>query len=173
MNTELDGMKQHRASNRNSLIAGVAIIVLGLIALVAQLNAGEANGLLVLPALAAVFLAWGLLTRTFGLVIPGGILSGIALGAFLVQGPLANSPETVSGGIFLLAFSLGWALIAVLSIFTARSFQWWPLIPGAILAVIGALLIAGGSGLQVLQALGYVWPVVLVVAGAWVLIRRK
>jgi hypothetical protein len=173
MNNRLDNLPTGAASNRNSLIAGIAIIILGLIALVAQLGVRRLDGFLILPALAVVFLAWGLLTRTFGLIIPGGILSGVALGAYLVEGPLAGAAEPVSGGVFLLAFSLGWALIALLSPITERVFQWWPLVPGAILAAIGGLLLAGGSGLAILQAIGFIWPVILIAAGAYVLIRRK
>jgi hypothetical protein len=155
------------------VIAGIAIIALGVISLAAQLGVPVADGFLILPALAGIFLVWGLLTRTFGLIIPGGILSGVALGAYLVEGPLGGSAELVAGGVFLLAFSLGWALIAALSLYTARSFQWWPLVPGSIMAVIGALMLAGGSGLAVLKAFGFIWPVVLIAVGAYVLIRRK
>lgn len=170
---KLDNLDRASTTPRNSLIAGVAIIALGLIALLAQLNPTGFNGFLILPALAAVFLVWGLLTRTFGLVIPGGILSGISFGIYLAQGPLAGQPEPVSGGVFLLAFALGWALIAALSLYTSSSFQWWPLVPGGILAAIGALLFAGASGLAVLQVLGFAWPVILIAAGAYVLIRRR
>ena len=173
MNKQLENLNPERASSRNSLIAGVAIIVLGLIALAAQLGATGPNGLLILPALAAVFLAWGLLTRTFGLVIPGGILAGIAFGAFLAEGPLAGQPETLTGGVVLVAFSFGWVLVSLRSPLTARSFQWWPRIPAAILATIGALLIAGGSAEAVAKVLGFAWPVILIGVGAWVLIRRK
>ena len=173
MNKQLDGLNSQSASHRNSIIAGIAIIALGLIALAGQLGIRGMDGLILLPALASIFLAWGLLTRTFGLVIPGGILSGVALGAYLVQGPLAGASEPVEGAIFLLAMSLGWVLVAALSLVTAANFQWWPLIPAAILAATGALLIAGSTGIAILQALGFIWPVVLIAAGAFVLIRRK
>lgn len=146
--------KNSTSSPRNARIAGAAIIGLGLLILAGQLDLFQPNEFFALPALAAVFLAWGLLTRTFGLVIPGGILSGISLGAYLTQGPLVNAGEPASGGAFLMAFALGWVLIAALSPYTARAFQWWPLIPAGITAFIGALLVAGAAGLQVLQILG-------------------
>jgi hypothetical protein len=173
MNNQLDKLHEEPATRRNSAIAGIAIIALGLIALASQLGVPETTGFLIPPALAGIFLVWGLFTRTFGLIIPGGILSGVSLGILMTQRPFAGASEPVSGGVFLLAFSLGWALIAALSPYTARSFQWWPLVPGAILAGIGALLLAGASGLALLQALGYIWPAVLIVAGIIVLIRRK
>jgi hypothetical protein len=173
MNNHFEKLQEESTSSRNAVIAGVAIIALGLVALASQINASQALGFLIPPTLAGIFLAWGLLTRTFGLIIPGGILSGVSLGIFLTQGPFAGATEPVTGGIFLLAFSLGWVLIALLSSFTAGCFQWWPLVPGAILAAIGALLLAGASGLAVLKLFGYIWPVVLIVAGVIVLIRRK
>ena len=62
---------------RSGVIAGVALIAIGLLALLSQLVDLQNFGLLVLPTLALIFLAWGLITRTFGLIIPGGILAGI------------------------------------------------------------------------------------------------
>jgi hypothetical protein len=173
MNNHFEKQNIESTSSRNAAIAGVAIIALGLVALASQLGVPQALGFLIPPALAGIFLAWGLLSRTFGLIIPGGILSGVSLGIFLTQGPFAGVAEPVTGGVFLLAFSLGWVLIALLSPYTAGSFQWWPLVPAAILAAIGALLLAGASGLAVLNAFGLIWPVALIVAGAIVLIRRK
>lgn len=160
-------------SNRAPLTGGIILILVGALTLLAQLDVFTNIGMLFLPALGIIFLVWGLLTRTFGLIIPGGILGGIGLGAALMEGPLAGLAEPTQGAIFLLAFAAGWVLISLLSKFTAGTFQWWPLIPAGIMGLIGGLLAAGETGLQVLKVIGYAWPVALIAAGAWIILRKR
>ena len=160
-------------SNRGPLIGGIILIVIGILALLSQLEILAGKGVYFVPALGVIFLAWGLLTRTFGLIIPGGILSGVGLGTVLLQGPLAGQNELAQGGAFLLVFAAGWVLIALLSKFTAESFQWWPLIPAGIMGAIGGLLMAGETGLQILKVIGYAWPLALIAAGAWIILRKR
>ncbi len=161
------------ATTRGSVAAGLALIAFGILMLLGQLEMLGRLELLIVPALALIFLAWGLATHTFGLVIPGGILAGIALASYLIGQPFATVGETTQGAIFLLAFSTGWVLIALLSLFLTPRFQWWPLIPGGIMAALGALLLAGEAGLRVLQLAGYAWPLVLIALGAWIILRRR
>lgn len=165
-------MNAQATSTRSAVAGGIALIALGAVALLAQLNVVASAGILIVPMLAIIFLAWGLLTRSFGLVIPGGILAGIGLGIVLVENASAWNEET-TGGLFLLCFAAGWLLISLLSLLTSSGFQWWPLIPSGILAAVGGLLIAGDAGLKVLQVAGYAWPLALVAAGVWVLIKRR
>lgn len=160
-------------SNRAPLIGGGILIAIGALTLAAQLGLLADLSLLFVPALGVLFLAWGLLTRTFGLVIPGGILSGIGAGIALIAGPAAGVGEPAKGAIFLLAFAAGWLLIALLSHFTDASRQWWPLIPAGILGGIGGLLLAGETGTLILKGFGYAWPVVLIAAGAWIMLRKR
>lgn len=160
-------------SNRAALAGGLVLIAIGLLTLLGQLNLSAQIGMFFIPALAVIFLVGGLISRTFGLVIPGGILGGIGLGIALIEGPLAGAAEPTRGAIFLLAFAAGWLLIALLSHFTASAFQWWPLIPASVLAAIGGLLLAGETGQQVLKVIGYAWPVVLIAVGAWIILRRR
>ncbi len=160
-------------SNRQPLIGGIILIAIGALTLLAQLDLFENIGMFFVPILGLIFLAWGLMTRTFGLVIPGGILSGIGLGIVLIEGPLAGLGEPAEGAVFLMAFAAGWLLIALLSKFTAGSFQWWPLIPAGVLALVGGLSVAGEAGLQVLKVIGYAWPVALIAAGAWIILRKR
>ncbi|HKZ82628.1 MAG TPA: DUF5668 domain-containing protein [Anaerolineae bacterium] len=54
--------------------------------------------------------------------------------------------------------------------FTAKT-QWWPLIPGAIIAAVGAALLAGDTGLRVLEFAGDFWPLALIAAGLIVVLR--
>jgi hypothetical protein len=47
------------------------------------------------------------------------------------------------------------------------------LIPGSIIAAFGGLMLGGATGLKVLEIAGRIWPVVLVVCGASLILRRK
>ena len=70
MKTELNnttGQLKNEHEARHRPIAGIALIAFGLLAVLPQVFNLDKLGLLFLPALALIFLAWGLMTRTFGL----------------------------------------------------------------------------------------------------------
>lgn len=162
-------------TRRNQLVGGLVMIGIGIFLLVTQFI--EINNLenFILPGLAAIFLVWGLAVRNPGLLVPGGILSGIALGTYLVSGPLNDAAEKTQGGYFLLAFAAGWALITLLSLLIGHR-QFWPLIPGGIMLVIGGALIAGGTTLDVFLSLLRLWPLALIAGGVatlWKYFRRS
>ncbi len=158
---------------RGRVIAGVALILIGALLLIAQITQSANLGLLIPAALGVIFLVWGLVTRTFGLVIPGSILVGIGLGISLITGPYSAMESDAQGGVFMLAFAGGWLLMCLLSPLTTSGFQWWPLIPGGIIGAIGLALASGGFGMQLLQIIGYGWPLILVGIGIYLLLKRR
>ena len=161
------------SERRNAVVGGVVLVAIGLLVLVAQNVKTESLGLLFLPALGGIFLIAGIIGRQIGFLIPGGILIGIGVGAILEQNAMAAGNGTVQGGAFLLGFAGGWFLITVLSkIFTSHT-QWWPLIPGGIMALIGGGLLLGGAALNVLEFAGRWWPLILVAVGLVIIVRRK
>ncbi|MEZ4770619.1 MAG: hypothetical protein R2844_19630 [Caldilineales bacterium] len=101
------------------------------------------------------------------------MLGGIGFGIFLTGLPVSEASEMITGGVFLIGFAAGWALISLLSLFTSDRLAWWPLIPGGILAAIGAILMTGAAGLSLLTALSYAWPLALIAAGVTILVRRR
>jgi uncharacterized membrane protein (DUF485 family) len=157
---------------RNRYAGGIVLILLGVFLLVGQITSWNVSWL-GLAGLAAIFLVWGLIVRTFGLLIPGSILAGIALGAALTEEVFPVLTNEKSAGVFLLAFASGWGLMALLSIFTQGGFRWWPLIPGGIIALVGATLFAGPHGVVLLSYMNYLWPLVLIGLGIFVLLRRR
>ena len=158
---------------RDRVVLAVMLIAIGLLVFISQIVDLPNIEWLILPGLALIFLLWGLITREVGLLIPGGILAGIGLGVYLMTGPYASQLEENQAGIFLLAFSAGWALISLLSIVSKQGFQWWPLIPGAIIGLVGLALMRGGAAMQLLEIIGYAWPLVLVAIGVYLLLRRR
>jgi CDP-diglyceride synthetase len=163
-----------RASNERRWIPGLVLIVIGVLALVGQFVQTDLWGILILPVMGIGFLVWGLVTRRAGLLIPGGILSGLGLGVVLTEGPLLHvAGEDAQGAIIMLCFAAGWALITLLSVLFTEQKMWWPLIPGAIMAFVGVALLAGSAGLQALELLGKVWPVFLIAFGLYLLLMRS
>ena len=164
---------QKTTETRDRVILGVMLIAIGLLVFLSQILDLPRIEWLILPGLALIFLLWGLLAREVGLLIPGGILAGIALGVYLITGPYAGQIEENQGGIFLLAFSAGWALISLLSLISKQGFQWWPLIPGGIIGLVGLAVMRGGAAMQLLEILGYSWPLILVGVGVYILLKRR
>ncbi|MCC6605091.1 MAG: hypothetical protein IT327_17930 [Anaerolineae bacterium] len=161
---------------KNSSISGLFLVGLGLILLMGQFvqfDLPESLGLLIVPALGAMFLVWGSLTRNGGLVIPGGILSGVGWGAYAIEGPFAIWQGDSEGGVFLIFLGLGFALITlVTAVFTDKT-HWWALIPGSIIAFVGVSILFGGAFMTLLTFVGKLWPVILILLGISLLVSAS
>ena len=174
----MNAQSQNTSSDRpvarlsGGFIAGAILVMVGILILITEFV--DFNGLFFLPVLASIFLFWALLTRNSGLLIPGGILAGISTGILLVEN-ITFVSEPAKGGLILLGFAGGWALISLLSLYTEGVRKWmaWPLIPGGIMATIGALLVAGEPGLTVLKYFGQGWPIAMIAIGLYLILRRK
>ncbi|MEZ4771394.1 MAG: hypothetical protein R2844_23625 [Caldilineales bacterium] len=165
---------EHASTNaRDRVISGIALVLIGVLMLIAQVTQSTQLALLAPAMLGVIFLAWGLFRRTFGLLVPGGILLGIGLGVYLITGPYSSLESDAQGGLFMVAFAGGWFLVSLLSPLTTSGFRWWPLIPGAIIGAVGLALMGGGPAMQLLQIVGYGWPLILVGIGIYLLVRRK
>ncbi len=161
------------AERREAVIGGALLVAIGLLVLLAQNINEESLGLLFLPALGGLFLIAGVVGRQVGFIIPGGILTGIGVGAVLIQGSIVPLSETAQGGMFLLAFAGGWFLITILTAALTSHTQWWALIPGTIMALIGGALMLGGAALNVLEFAGRWWLLILVALGLVIIVPRK
>jgi len=144
--------------------AGLALIVIGAALQLVQLRV--ITGDLTLLALGVALLAGYGFTGHYGLLVSGGILTG--LGAGLVARSWAGS------GAGAVSLGLGLGFLAIYSIEQVggrrRSGNWWPVVPGSILTAFGILLTARATGLLALFSRW--WPLVLVIIGLWMLIRR-
>ena len=160
--------KAHKSGN--GVVGGIILILIGLLAFAGQFITLPNFGLFIVAGLGAIFLVWGILTRNDGLIIPGGILSGIGWGIVAVSSNLFAGTD-VDGGVFLIIFALGWFSIPLLTaIFTDKT-HWWALIPGAIIGVVGLAVSFGGVFMNVLEVAGKFWPLILIALGAWALIE--
>lgn len=158
--------------NKNTL-SGLILVALGLIALVGQFvtfDLPDSLGLLFVPGLGALFLVWGILTRNEGLMIPGGILSGIGWGVYAIAGPFAIWQGESEGGVFLIFLGLGFGLITLVTAVFADETHWWALIPGSIIAFVGLAILFGGAMLTLLTWVGKLWPLALILLGISILL---
>ena len=162
-----------RNNSQSRAIGGAVMIVIGLMAFAAQIFQNSEIGLWFLPALGVLFLAWGISARNAGLLVPGGILTGLGVGVLLANGGLGKWNESSSGGIIVVCLALGFLSIAPLAAFVGGKSQRWALIPGSILAVIGGALLAGSVGLQALTWASYLLPLALIAGGVYIIFKRQ
>lgn len=156
---------------RGRWITGVALILLGVVTLVGQFVQLPSVGALFLPVLSLIFILWGIFSRSSGLFVPGGIIAGIGVGAYLTDA--LSLTEDGEAGVFLLSFGAGFALITLLSLVFTQEKHWWALIPGGVLAAIGAALLIGGTAIEVLETAGKFSPVILILIGLYVIFKRR
>jgi hypothetical protein len=133
--------------------AGVMLVAIGVALLLINLTGVGGVAVVLLGGLA--FLATHLATRSYGFLVPGGILTGF--GAALVAQDLGLVAD-----VALIGLGAGFLLIPLVQLLTGADRQpgwWWPLIPGGILVGLGLIEHLQGS------AAGFVLPGVLIVAG--------
>jgi hypothetical protein len=171
-------MVEKRAPEESSIdqrkvgFAGVLLIIGGLFLLVLNFVESDILGLLVLPVLGVLFLAYSFYTREFGFAIPGCILTGLGLG-ILLGTRILNVQDAAVAGTILLGLAAGFVALAFITPYFHEKRAVWPLIPGGILAVIAVLLIIGGAGLEVLNFAGNFWPLIPIAIGAYLLLRYR
>lgn len=159
------------ADPRDRTIGGVLLIVLGIFVLLQYLFPSTNIGQLILPGLGVMFLIWGVLTHRFGLMIPGCILTGLG-GALLITQAMPPVEGTVTGGIFVLGLALAFVAMSLISPYFLPRRELWPLVPAAILGVIGILLVVA-NGLWVLEQISLLWPFVLIILGVLLLLGPR
>ena len=159
------------SAKRDDLVGGLVLIGIGLLFLVSRFVDFGNLGLLILPLLGVAFMTWGILTREDGLMVPGGILSGVGVGVYLIAGPLALPAGIEEGGIFLLSLGAGFASITLFTALFGKETHWWGLIPGGIIALVGLSVLFGGVFMDVLSAAGKYWPVILIGVGVYTIFK--
>jgi len=147
--------------NDRRTFAGLILIVIGLAVLAQQWLA--ITDAIVIASIGIVFLLAYAFTRRYGFLVPGMILSAGSVGVWL-----QDSGYDEAGGLIAIAFALGFLGVYLIDAFVRDGSRWWPLIPGTILALIGAdALVRNTVATDVVARLS---PLVLVVAGVIILV---
>jgi pimeloyl-ACP methyl ester carboxylesterase len=84
-----------------------------------------------------------------------------------------GAAEPVVTGSAMLAFGLGWAMLAALPAWRTDQPQRWALAPAAFFAVAGAGLLLSSPGDGALGLLGWAWPPLLLALLAWTAVRAR
>ena len=146
---------------RDQWVGGAVLIAIGAALLLGQL-VGE-TGQFVLLGLGLVLLLLFAVSRNPGTLIGGGIVTGLGVGVVIA----ANTSGDIAGAAVL--FGLGLGFVGVWLVGTLMRIEEttiWPLIPGAILVVLGFVVLAGP---EMAEAFAWLWPVLLIVLGVVVI----
>jgi len=92
-------------------------------------------------------------------IIPGGVMVSLAVVSVLDEA----FPEKDTGGVFLIGLGLTFAVLAILP----RLRMTWAYIPAVVLIIIGCASLAA-----VFPGISYLWPVLLILVGLYVLVRE-
>jgi hypothetical protein len=171
----------HELQKRAFPFGGILLVIAGLFLLLNQFVEIDLSGGIFFGALGLFFILWGATNRNAGLLIPGGIITGLSLGIFLVE-DVTVVPEHYQGGVFVIALAAGFALITLLTrIFTGQA-HWWALVVAGILALVGSGIIIvempdAGMLQNVVEAVftasQYLWPLVLIGLGLWIILKKR
>jgi pimeloyl-ACP methyl ester carboxylesterase len=108
-----------------------------------------------------------------GLIVVGSLAAGLAAALLLVLIVFAGAAEPVVTGSALLAFGLGWAMLAALSVWRTGQPQRWALVPATYFAIMGAALLLFSPGDGALRLLGWAWPPLLLALLVWIVARAR
>lgn len=139
---------------RGRRLAAAILATVAVVALVSQHVTFSWRGGILLP-MGLAFLVWAALARSPGLLVPGGVLSGLGVGLTLQP----------THGVSALLFGLagGFLLVAALSpLLEKRRGQWWPFFPAAGLVLAGLVTKAGPDVREWLRSAAPYWPFVLI-----------
>jgi pimeloyl-ACP methyl ester carboxylesterase len=109
--------------------------------------------------------------RRIWLIVAASIAAGLVLAVALVAIPLMPATEHVLTGAVLLAFALGWALLAVLSTRFGDQPQRWAAAPATFMALAGLASLTGSAAVQ--AVFSWVWPPVLFGLVVWMFLRVR
>ncbi len=153
---------------RGGLTAGIILIVIGVALLL--INLGLFSPGVFVFALGASFLVAYAFWRAVGFLIPGMILAWLGIAITLMEAHVFRTAD--SGAIITIA--LGFAFLSIYA-FMGRRRNWWPLVPGGILLLIGATTLLVTENIipfTVTQLANIIWPAALILVGVWLIFRQ-
>ncbi len=107
-----------------------------------------------------------------GRVVAASLVAGLVTAIALVGVVFAGRQEHVITGAVMLAFALGWGVLAVCSRWTEQP-QRWAAVPAAFMGLVGAGLLTFAPGADTIEALGWAWPPLLLALVVWMTIHAR
>ena len=147
-----------------SLIPGITLLAIAVIILLNFIFPnleGQWGGLVILGGIGvAFFLIYLTNPENWWAIIPGGVMVTLAV----ISSTDKFLPDLASGGLFFLGLGSTFALVAILP--NKHSPMKWAYIPAGILGVMGLLMMATS-----VELINYIWPVALILAGLYLVLR--
>lgn len=154
---------------RSGLFPGLLLLALGVAFLLARMHV-VSQAPAVLLGLGGAFALYGVFSRAFGPLVPGGVLLGLGSGMLLGD----RGVEALGMVRWqVLGLGAGFVLIFLLALILGLGLRWWALVVGGVLVGV-ALLPAVKTLLDpsvVVVARTY-WPVLLIALGLFLVVRE-
>ncbi|HET6985997.1 MAG TPA: alpha/beta fold hydrolase [Kribbella sp.] len=106
-------------------------------------------------------------------LVLGSLTTGALTALVLTLVVFPGATEPVITGSVLLAFGLGWAMLAMLSTRMTGQSHRWAWVPAAAMSITGALLVAFSPQDATMSALNWVWPPAALVLAVWTWRRMR
>lgn len=147
---------------RDQWVGGAVLIAIGAGLLLGQLV--EDAEQFILLGIGLTLLVLFAVSRNPGALIGGGIVTGLGAGVLVA----ANTEGDIAGAAVIFGLGLGFIGVWLVGqLMRIKETTIWPLIPGAILVVLGFVVLAGSETAQAFELL---WPVALIAMGVVVLV---
>jgi pimeloyl-ACP methyl ester carboxylesterase len=108
-----------------------------------------------------------------GRIVAGSIFGGLILALVMTLLVFAGATEPVISGVALLAFALGWTMLAWLSARRTDQPQRWAYVPAIFMGVIGLAHVIFRPSDGMLRAFGWVWPIAAAGLAIWMIIQSR
>lgn len=108
-----------------------------------------------------------------GRIVLASVSAGLVAAVLFTVVVFAAAPEPTITGSALIGFSLGWALLALLSTRMTDRPQRWAAVPAIAMGGAGSALMVLAPGNGALAALGWVWPPLLLALTIWLTRRAR
>ena len=108
-----------------------------------------------------------------GQIVVWSMLTGLILALVLAIVVFGGATEPIISGSVLLAFALGWAMLAWLSSRRTDQPQEWAYVPAIFMGVLGLAHLVFQPSDGVLRAFGWVWPILAAVLAVWLIIQSR
>src|SRR4029450_9272160 len=106
-----------------------------------------------------------------GFIVAGALAIGLVVAVALVAAPFIEAKENVLTGMVLLAFALGWALLAVLSVGFSDQPQRWAAAPAVFFTLSGLIPLIVSDTVN--HVFGWVWPAALLGLVIWMIMHAR
>ena len=108
-----------------------------------------------------------------GLIVAVSMFGGLILAIVLTVIVFGGSTEPIISGVALLAFALGWTMLAWLSSRRTDQPQRWAFVPAIFMGVLGLAFLVFRPSDGVFRAFGRVWPIAAAVLAIWMIIQSR